>query len=207
MRPHLQISRRFPPHFNPRTPCGVRQNILAVNRAIYKFQTTHPLRGATPAADTYTKVTLISIHAPLAGCDQRLNRSLIIAINFNPRTPCGVRRRAQEAARLVIQFQSTHPLRGATMLRNLDPEWRDISIHAPLAGCDIVDHAHNVANFISIHAPLAGCDIRAEVAMARNDHFNPRTPCGVRLISIYLNFIIGKFQSTHPLRGATRRGG
>ena len=34
----------------------------------------------------------ISIHAPLAGCDdQELPNPDPVNINFNPRTPCGVR--------------------------------------------------------------------------------------------------------------------
>ena len=35
-----------------------------------------------------------------------------------------------------------------------------ISIHAPLAGCDFLDaQAVRDGNYISIHAPLAGCDL------------------------------------------------
>ena len=35
------------------------------------------------------------------------------------------------------QFQSTHPLRGATCSADYLLGLTDISIHAPLAGCDI----------------------------------------------------------------------
>ena len=35
---------------------------------------------------------------------------------------------------------------------------------------------------ISIHAPLAGCDSLKNGQKAINAYFNPRTPCGVRLI-------------------------
>ena len=57
----------------------------------------------------------------------------------------------------------------------------NISIHAPLAGCDVIKRLMNYGYGISIHAPLAGCD--------KN-----------RLIYIRCR---EKFQSTHPLRGAT----
>ena len=82
-----------------------------------QFQSTHPVRGATTA-----------LEIPLAK-----------PINFNPRTPCGVRR------------HSTHNLIG------------------------------NMG--ISIHAPRAGCDYRV----------------------MFDSFVLDKFQSTHPVRGATGR--
>ena len=35
---------------------------------------------------------------------------------------------------------------------------RKISIHAPLAGCDVAEPLLVGSALISIHAPLAGCD-------------------------------------------------
>ena len=124
-----------------------------------QFQSTHPLRGAT--SDDYQNGAkrCISIHAPLAGCDAFVEQVMTRGLDFNPRTPCGVRRDvtiAQCARRadfnprtpcgvrpftnkmpkLMILFQSTHPLRGATDARVSSFTEREISIHAPLAGCD-----------------------------------------------------------------------
>ena len=80
--------------------------------------------------------------------------------NFNPRTPCGVR-----------QTDVGHPI-----------QFRRISIHAPLAGCDRPARRN-----------------RQSCA-----HFNPRTPCGVRPSrSCSRPSTTATFQSTHPLRGAT----
>ena len=57
-----------------------------------------------------------------------------------------------------------------------------ISIHAPLAGCDATVEACDSATVISIHAPLAGCDYAlSDILTPHLRHFNPRTPCGVRL--------------------------
>ena len=100
--------------------------------------------------------------------------------HFNPRTPCGVRRRLYNNPWAVFKFQSTHPLRGATALVKAVAVDRDISIHAPLAGCDSVDQRHGLGAAISIHAPLAGCDTVSILFMPRVTYFNPRTPCGVR---------------------------
>ena len=56
---------------------------------------------------------------------------------------------------------------------------------------------------ISIHAPLTGCD---DVVSQQPDHrcdFNPRTPHGVRPCCSPHPPSVGEFQSTHPSRGAT----
>ena len=55
---------------------------------------------------------------------------------FNPRTPCGVRHRLNAMSTQGQIFQSTHPVRGATMRRRFIFSNNYISIHAPRAGCD-----------------------------------------------------------------------
>ena len=79
-------------HFNPRTPCGVRPMITRTTQQTPKFQSTHPLRGATAPVDLSIAKACISIHAPLAGCDAHRRRYTM----------------------QKHRFQSTHPLRGAT---------------------------------------------------------------------------------------------
>ena len=55
-------------------------------------------------------------------------------------------------------FQSTHPMRGATLRKQLGSLPGDISIHAPHAGCDADVNQRSRSREISIHAPHAGCD-------------------------------------------------
>ena len=122
--------------FNPRTPRGVRQfnAVLAAHR--HAFQSTHPSRGATCAPYSRwmwnsvsihaplagcddspcngTGRTGVSIHAPLAGCDASAGNIPSAQRSFNPRTPRGVR---QGRGHLRCQRDG-------------------VSIHAPLAGCD-----------------------------------------------------------------------
>ena len=192
-------------HFNPRTPCGVRRMVLLtiVNRCL--FQSTHPLRGATTDFTGDYDNSGISIHAPLAGCDHSSGSLRRRVRHFNPRTPCGVRPSARCPYSGEVVFQSTHPLRGATDKFGHTGKTAEISIHAPLAGCDAaycVAYSFNtsfqsthplrgatlhgarlsVCVSISIHAPLAGCDMHAPPRSRR----------------------ARGFQSTHPLRGATR---
>ena len=144
--------------FNPRTPCGVRlvratywtgsprisihaplagcDNPEVVESRMTEFQSTHPLRGAT----------MCYITADGTNTD------------FNPRTPCGVRRRRLCAYRCI----------------------RPISIHAPLAGCDFT--AVDVAYFLQNFNPRTPCGVRRRCRRLPpwRCHFNPRTPCGVR---------------------------
>ena len=109
------------------------------------------------------------------------------------------------------------------------PTLGPISIHAPRAGCDLGPGSPvPVVIVISIHAPRAECDrprpygpplppdfnprtpcgVRpvtlVDVVGQVND-FNPRTPCGVRRIVQVQAGQIQLFQSTHPVRGATSR--
>ena len=100
---------------------------------------------------------------------------------FNPRTPCGVRPESEYRCQSSSPFQSTHPLRGATNIYKTNYNFSAISIHAPLAGCDLKAEKADAELAISIHAPLAGCDSAINDAMVK----------------------VEEFQSTHPLRGAT----
>ena len=204
-------SRQDHRNFNPRTPCGVRPFANYAADKTVEFQSTHPLRGATKALENHQKGEIISIHAPLAGCDPLRIMLRTRPSNFNPRTPCGVRPRRWKTTKKAKLFQSTHPLRGATSafrtqqssdfgfqsthpLRGATDIIFDcmncmkISIHAPLAGCDSLNFEKTELEKISIHAPLAGCDCPHRIYAHRSCHFNPRTPCGVRLLrTVYLD--------------------
>ena len=148
----------FNPHFNPRTPCGVRPRGILRDAAIPD----------------------ISIHAPLAGCDDGICAAQEVGKDFNPRTPCGVRRRRTRQQGNGYQFQSTHPLRGATAKQRRNGTPRAISIHAPLAGCDF---GNLPRRFLFCHFnPRTPCGVRRHRPYypGNGRDFNPRTPCGVR---------------------------
>ena len=80
------------------------------------FQSTLPVRGATKRVLLCGAPGDISIHAPRAGSDMAGSQIRAIALNFNPRSPCG--ERPVEWLRLswCKVFQSTLPVRGATMV-------------------------------------------------------------------------------------------
>ena len=119
------------------------------------------MRGATIRPTQFLFPILISIHAPRAGCDRSERLTDVPIWNFNPRTPCGVR----------------HGERGYMA------EYGWISIHAPRAGCDKVLTLcmTATATFQSTH-PVRGATNPVQQRGIDHQHFNPRTPCGVRLL-------------------------
>ena len=126
-------------YFNPRTPYGMRRLISQQSEVIYDISIHAPLTGC----DRYTCIQcryemLISIHAPLTGCDSRSNQWNICFDYFNPRTPYGMRLYILEIVKINEKFQSTHPLRDATVEGCDKYALIAISIHAPLTGCDMV---------------------------------------------------------------------
>ena len=78
----------------------------------------------------------ISIHAPREGSD-RLDAFRYLAVhNFNPRSPWRERRRPYFHFLRIREFQSTLPVKGATILFSPFIESANISIHAPREGSD-----------------------------------------------------------------------
>ena len=131
----------------------------------------------------YTSTTrdIISIHAPRAGCDLTV----------------------LQAAVKAVQFQSTHPVRGATWpgsckgavqsyfnprtpcgVRQLRYKTQTLqSYFNPRTPCGVRPIGGGVVALsvaISIHAPRAGCDAPGSLSHFLAPDFNPRTPCGVR---------------------------
>ena len=101
------------------------------------FQSTHPARGATRRAIISPPQNNISIHAPREGCDIHRHRPSSFTTDISihaPREGCDETGEAMQS--LSLEFQSTHPARGATgALERISPATR-ISIHAPREGCD-----------------------------------------------------------------------
>ena len=152
---------------------------------LLRFQSTLPVRGATPDTNVTTVRRIhfnprspcgerrgilsavcaslpISIHAPRAGSDSVPSSGIGVSQYFNPRSPCGER----------------HTFGANTAAGNT------ISIHAPRAGSDAQPKKHiNLRRHISIHAPRAGSDVDLVVLIAE----------------------FSLFQSTLPVRGATQQ--
>ena len=80
----------------------------------------------------------ISIHAPRVGCDliiDRLNADESGISIHAPRVGCDVS--PANADIRDAEFQSTHPVWGATHKHSPVAAGPEISIHAPRVGCDL----------------------------------------------------------------------
>ena len=82
-------------------------------------------------------------------------------------------------------------------------EMYSISIHAPRMGCDpILDCAFYVF-LISIHAPRMGCDFVGNIKYSFVHKFQSTHPVWGATMSSRKFFTEVTFQSTHPVWGAT----
>ncbi len=165
-------------YFNPRTPRGVR--LVDANGRIVTsiFQSTHPVRGATPADVTVSaKLNLFQSTHPVRGAtesDQHARLGRVISIHA-PCEGCDTKREVNLDLRRV--FQSTHPVRGATFLIVSVTTPVGISIHAPREGCDLgVIWSELQTMPISIHAPREGATVGNSPSLRSWPNFNPRTP-------------------------------
>ncbi len=145
-------------------------------------RSTRPVRDATCHHRAF--VSHLTCFNPRAPCGTRrwLNNWFRFRFGgFNPRAPCGTRPLWKYPMVATRLFQSTRPVRDATF-----PATKAAS-----------------ASVVSIHAPRAGRD-QAFGRMGHDDHsFNPRAPCGTRLMLIFSSQALLWFQSTRPVRDAT----
>ena len=164
-----------------------------------------PRVGRDPGSRRAAYLKGISIHAPRVGRDAAVITNIIDTVDFNPRAPCGARRRHRVGKR---------------------PE-RDISIHAPRVGRDVTDISAGKAR--SHFNPRAPCGARHTSSCrfpSSSHNFNPRAPCGARRLMLsnvvvwwYFNprapcgarpgIMVSyrpklRFQSTRPVWGATK---
>ncbi|EGK58596.1 hypothetical protein HMPREF9081_1902 [Centipeda periodontii DSM 2778] len=95
-------------------------------------------------------------------------------------------------------FQSTRPVRGATITPEQFAALLKVSIHAPRAGRD--DSISYQARRGACFNPRAPCGARPPAALvwAYVGCFNPRAPCGARPIEAMSGISFGSFNPRAP---------
>ena len=124
--------------------------------------------------------------------------------DFNPRAPCGARRRVGDTVYTLLNFNPRTPCGVRPHGRRIFQRLCRISIHAPRAGCDVSNTLTFRTSTISIHAPRAGCDPTHTDFSSALWEFQSTHP--VRGATAQLSDQArpwSSFQSTHPVRGAT----
>ena len=102
-------------NFNPRSSCEERPVVWKLTPSLTAFQSTLLMRGATRRSEyRYGISAYISIHAPHARSDHHASQGGPSFQKFNPRPSCVERRHAVTIWPLLIVFQSTLLMRGAT---------------------------------------------------------------------------------------------
>ncbi len=151
----------------------------------------------------------VSIHAPRAGSDRLVLDSGMYRPSVSIHAPrAGSDEIPLDAFISTWRFQSTPPVRGATNFHRQRDLVGWVSIHAPRAGSDGWSLSiRHLCIIVSIHAPRAGSDdIDIITGIHHTLGFNPRPPCGERPGSPAPLLPTWMFQSTPPVRGATRPG-
>ena len=149
-------------NFNPRAPCGARRLLKLLSTIYLLFQPTRPLRGATELKPRKEHRVIISTHAPLAGRDDMVEKSLELSDAISTHAPLAGRDAVRGGSRGLNEaiFQPTRPLRGATT--SIWPRRRWLRRFQPTR-------------------PLRGATSRAaRLGPWGCRDFNPRAPCGAR---------------------------
>ena len=173
-------------HFNPRSPCGERPDLLLTLGRVFDISIHAPRAGSDRRLWQRDPRTLpISIHAPRAGSD--ISRSPIHSLmpDFNPRSPCGERRGKYGETIDAMEFQSTLPVRGATS--GSSPSYP------------------SEARFQST-LPVRGAT-GVKRTFAGLVEFQSTLPVRGATVFLVLKVLLRGFQSTLPVRGATAGAG
>ena len=213
-------------YFNPRSPFGERpeftalptrvdifQSALPLRGAtsvdadqspdVMRFQSALPLRGATSLPRSHRSKRIFQSALPLRGATRRTPTSTPWCSYFNPRSPCGERRKRRSWLRCIPYFNPRSPCGERPFLPEVPQGHREISIRAPLAGSDVRVGLYPPCQFISIRAPLAGSDEVFSAFGISYIEFQSALPLRGATHSPSPPLIPAAFQSALPLRGAT----
>ena len=145
--------------FNPRAPYGARHVYARYLRTNFEFQSTRPIRGATPPRSMpWARPLYFNPRAPYGARRLRFSAHTAKSIFQSTRPIWGATYRFVKNIKYAHKFQSTRPIWGATKYE-IGYAWTlSISIHAPHMGRDVVEWFRYQRHHISIHAPHMGRD-------------------------------------------------
>ena len=139
------------------------------------------MRAATDSNDATAMRNFISIHAAHAGCDFQCQIRYRRKVNFNPRSPCGLRLRSDGYVRCPLEI-SIHAAHAGCdkIFRTLQATIRNFNPRSP---CGLRLSVSNTlspeSKFQSTQPMRAATQVRRICTMPFRN-FNPRSPCGLR---------------------------
>ena len=191
--------------FNPRSPWRERQYPGCLSFFAKSFQSTLPVKGATWELRKEVIDIIFQSTLPVKGATGWIRKPKRPA-TFQSTLPVkGATLTSRYISYIARAFQSTLPVKGATVadfnsfppFSNFNPRspWRERRLSISLPGSP---------RPISIHAPREGSDDLVQILKNAFCHFNPRSPWRERHSFVNVFRICSKFQSTLPVKGATR---
>ena len=235
-------------YFNPRSPCGLRP----IPTPIFAKSKSISIHAAHAGCDvTDSDILRFTYFNPRSPCGlRRINRHFIcwFHTNFNPRSPCGLRLmvtthfagddnfnpRSPCGLRLLVnlfrlstvRFQSTQPMRAATVCRFRQAfDWQDFNPRSPCGLRQQHDRAYEQKRkfqstqpmraattakgflypslLISIHAAHAGCDVLNHCFYFKIGISIHAAHAGCDASGRAEEDHNTQFQSTQPMRAAT----
>ena len=195
----------FASHFNPRAPYGARLVYTSFCKEGTNFNPRAPY-GARPGCMFCGFGShLISIHAPHTGRDSPMECIYRKTGQFQSTRPIrGATLTPPGIYQASAVFQSTRPIRGATILCCLTSSglW-DFNPRAPYGARLRHTLPPQSSSPFQSTRPIRGATSMASAASHCAGNFNPRAPYGARHPQSQAHWCEASFQSTRPIRGAT----
>jgi len=167
--------------FNPRTPRGVRRAVVAARGCGWDISIHAPREGCDRRRHCVWVKAWISIHAPREGCDTCVRSALSRRLHFNPRTPRGVRPRGFQVWRWTVGNFNPRTPRGVRPANLSDIKGHLIfqSTHPARGATPPSKRLVQLCKFQSTHPARGATPVLKSIDQPYS-HFNPRTPRGVR---------------------------
>ena len=124
-------------------------------------------------------------------------------MNFNPRAPCGARLWTSSGRGRPGHFNPRAPCGARPALNLYFNLQKDFNPRAPCGARRRSWWRRRITMDFNPRAPC-GARRRAVIASVQSRYFNPRAPCGARQDEMREGFVPAEFQSTRPVRGATK---
>ena len=159
------------PRVGSDTPCLRMEGITS------SFQPTLPVWGATPCEREYD--TAQQYFNPRSPCGERPDEDIPVGhkpTDFNPRSPCGERLLSIAILHISKRFQPTLPVWGATRYQR----------------------AASQRLLFQPTLPVWGATIRHRLLLRLRSDFNPRSPCGERLMPTSTKWRVTYFNPRSP---------
>ena len=169
-------------YISTHTPLAGRDTSLRTGDfAMFAFQLTRPLRGATLRQIIREIFSVISTHTPLAGRDLKKKSIALLQCDFNSHAPCGARRDWCDYKLYCENFNSHAPC-GARPRKSFKQNSLTayFNSHAPCGARPNRAFAFLMSARFQLTRPLRGATTSFRISETGVLDFNSHAPCGAR---------------------------